>query len=228
MPETCTSPAWCVSPTPNENICLPPNWNKWTSYTTDPAPTVGKPASTNVPCFYDDGNGNNCWGAVHNGTGTYKSPGAPGPHSTSASWTFIWDSVHYDATGGYNWTSVGYTQENPQVGAVGDFIGVFITNTSNKSYSPYAVRAGNAISKTAVMDMNPPAADRATYSYKASSGTATFTTDSWASTWPAVTDFTAAWTSGVIASTGATVTWDSQAACDTKLWESATACQGIT
>lgn len=59
-------------------------------------------------------------------------------------------TVDFDTTA----ASTGFTVSNPSVGDIGDAVAVYIHNTSNKTYKPYAIRAASVVTKAAAIDFN--------------------------------------------------------------------------
>jgi hypothetical protein len=102
-------------------------------------------------------------------------------------------------------------------------MGVYIANSSNKTYKPYALRAAMVLSKAPVLDSQSTATTPNTI---ATPGTASFVVSSWASTWPVPTSWVDIADATELAN-DAEPTWDTAAVCDSKKWADATACFGV-
>jgi hypothetical protein len=112
----------------------------------------------------------------------------------------------------------------------GDFIAVFVQTPDNKNYKPQAVRGGMVVTAEAVIDCDPKAANTdATKKFTVKAGVAGWSVDSWDADWSNIASTIGTdWKKPVFTGlTGATWSKRGTGSCDTKIWESATACHAI-
>jgi hypothetical protein len=110
---------------------------------------------------------------------------------------------------------------NPQPGDIGDAFSVYIHNTKNKAYKPYAIRAANVVSAAAKMTVNRN--DLKDNTFKP--GNAAWKADSWKAIWPDPKRWDDISKSEITAAD--VPTWEIDSTCDPKKWESETACFGV-
>lgn len=96
---------------------------------------------------------------------------------------------------------------------------MYIRNTNNKTYKPYAIRAGQTVKSPTVIDFKGSEVPPLTI---ATPGSTSMMFDSWQSVWPDAADYTDIAKSGL----GTSPTWEKKLVCDTMVWESETACFG--
>lgn len=117
--------------------CLPINWDKWTS---DRTFTATRTDSNHI---FNATNGNiPIWMCSHYDPGEIPADGGVACQSLASKYALYWDTV-------YENTLITY---NPKSGDIGDAMGVYITNKTNSSYKPYAIRAATVVTSEMKID----------------------------------------------------------------------------